>query len=49
MEEEYKSLCNELIAYCQRQGVLSTESESLFEELENITGIDQECLKELID
>ena len=37
-KSEIETLCLDLIAYCQREGILSTNDTTLAEELESITG-----------
>ena len=52
MEQEYKYALGELIAYCQRQGILPTDSAALIEELAIIFGwgnLDVDCFLSLLD
>ena len=48
---DYKSLIIDLIAYCQRNEVLSTNTETLLNQLEGLFDytVDRETISEIID
>ena len=46
--EELLHLCNELIAYCQQNDLLSRYS-TLWKELSDISGIDEEILRDALE
>jgi len=48
MEDVYFDLSLDLIAYCQRNDILSTSEEELFKQLRLISNVPDEVLEEVI-
>jgi len=48
MNTDYFDLALDLIAYCQRNDILSTSEEELFKQLRLITNVSDEVLEEVI-
>ena len=49
MFDELKTLCDELIARCQRYELLPADSDELASELSELTGLDEDTICTLID
>ncbi len=49
MEYAYKQVLNDLVAYMQREGVLSTDSDKFYNDMAEITGLSRAEIDELFD
>lgn len=49
MEYAYKQVLNDLVAYMQSEGVLSTDSDGFYNDMAEITGLSRAEIDELFD
>lgn len=49
MEYAYKQVLSDLVAYMQREGVLSTDSEGFYNDMAEITGLSRAEIDRLFD
>ena len=49
MEYAYKQVLNDLIAYCQREGMIATDSDGFYHDMEEITGLSRAGIDDLFE